>query len=619
MSTDSKQKSRRSHFGLKFVGSKERLRGGDLDERRVGPPSTASQEGLGFDIPLASPTLTAFSHDETELAGLSEEPMRLRTTLLEVHGPNVSGPNSPVHGSSAQSSPGLGGIFVPNRRSSLQKTSNSRSQSKRRSYHSGLRDPIALDDGSSSSRIKRESIVESKRQSLVEGDESESEIHVRPGRDRMTTEMRDESEEKTREVNTRGQALAESISASPAVASARAAAAAASAGASVTGSAKINGGSRPGPREAPKSDEESPSTQPSLIRRGNSDGPSTPVTKVTIHPVSGVQRPGTAGRIQDSTSRPGSSKGSMDLQQGSQTMPTNTRRNSRLNKRRIEPLLLGINSGHTPTRATASHTLARNSESNTRPATFAVDDKLAHIGRPSSADSIDNEIDVYLRSARLSQKIPHPQTRRIISFSEVGDPEGFAVFCCVGMGLTRYITAFYDELARSLKLRLITPDRPGVGESEAYADGSDTPLGWPGTSCSKKHVNLTAFILTMLPINQTTSTPFVKHFKSANSRSSPTPLVRSTLLPPLSACLNIFEAGSTSSLPGSRPRKCLSSARRRPLLQLVPFPPHSVSYVLFPPQFSKLLIPPSSPRHPPRSPLLYQSRLDAPNVARTLH
>jgi pimeloyl-ACP methyl ester carboxylesterase len=48
------------------------------------------------------------------------------------------------------------------------------------------------------------------------------------------------------------------------------------------------------------------------------------------------------------------------------------------------------------------------------------------------------------------------------------------------MGLTRYITAFYDELALTLKLRLITPDRPGVGDSEPYSDGTATPLSWPG-------------------------------------------------------------------------------------------------------------------------------------------
>jgi len=100
--------------------------------------------------------------------------------------------------------------------------------------------------------------------------------------------------------------------------------------------------------------------------------------------------------------------------------------------------------------------------------------------RPESADSIDDAVESYLRSPRLSRKIRHAQTGRVISFSEVGDPEGSAVFCCVGMGLTRYITAFYDELALALKLRLITPDRPGVGDSEPY-EGTVTPLSWPGT------------------------------------------------------------------------------------------------------------------------------------------
>lgn len=103
--------------------------------------------------------------------------------------------------------------------------------------------------------------------------------------------------------------------------------------------------------------------------------------------------------------------------------------------------------------------------------------------RPLSADSVDDAVESYLCSPRLSQKIRHPQTGRVISFSEVGDAEGSAVFCCVGMGLTRYITAFYDELALTLKLRLITPDRPGVGDSESYADGTTVPLSWPG-----KHV-----------------------------------------------------------------------------------------------------------------------------------
>lgn len=98
--------------------------------------------------------------------------------------------------------------------------------------------------------------------------------------------------------------------------------------------------------------------------------------------------------------------------------------------------------------------------------------------RPSSADSIDLDVKKFINHPRLSQKIRHPQSGRTIAFSEVGDPNGHAVFCCVGMGLTRYVTAFYDELAMTLGLRLITPDRPGVGESPA--DPNALPLNWPG-------------------------------------------------------------------------------------------------------------------------------------------
>ena len=99
--------------------------------------------------------------------------------------------------------------------------------------------------------------------------------------------------------------------------------------------------------------------------------------------------------------------------------------------------------------------------------------------RPTSLDSVDLDVDAYLHSPRLSQKIRHPQTGRIISFSEVGDPNGYAIFVCVGMGLTRFVMAFYDQLAATLKLRLITPERPGVGGSQVDPNG--TPLTWPGT------------------------------------------------------------------------------------------------------------------------------------------
>jgi pimeloyl-ACP methyl ester carboxylesterase len=95
-------------------------------------------------------------------------------------------------------------------------------------------------------------------------------------------------------------------------------------------------------------------------------------------------------------------------------------------------------------------------------------------------DSIADAVVDYLRAPRLSRTIKSPNTGRTIAFSEVGDPEGAAVFICVGMGLTRYVTAFYDELATTLRLRLITVDRPGVGGSEAYPSSDKSgPLGWP--------------------------------------------------------------------------------------------------------------------------------------------
>ncbi len=101
------------------------------------------------------------------------------------------------------------------------------------------------------------------------------------------------------------------------------------------------------------------------------------------------------------------------------------------------------------------------------------------IERPRSTDSVDDAVETYLASARLTQRVRHAETGRVIAFSEVGDPLGFPVICCVGMGMTRYIMAFYDELAWTLRLRLITIDRPGVGESEQYSSGTGVPLSWP--------------------------------------------------------------------------------------------------------------------------------------------
>lgn len=152
------------------------------------------------------------------------------------------------------------------------------------------------------------------------------------------------------------------------------------------------------------------------------------------------------------------------------------RSNSRLLKRFSRPM--------SPASAEKRRTISNKLSDTKRNTSYQVDE----------ADLRSNAVDEYLLSSKLSQRIKDSQTGRVISFSEVGDPEGSVIFCCVGMGLTRFITAFYDELASTLKLRLLTPDRPGVGGSEPHTDGLDTPLGWPDdvrTIC--QHLKITKF------------------------------------------------------------------------------------------------------------------------------
>ncbi|KAI5301019.1 hypothetical protein KEM56_002039 [Ascosphaera pollenicola] len=116
--------------------------------------------------------------------------------------------------------------------------------------------------------------------------------------------------------------------------------------------------------------------------------------------------------------------------------------------------------------------------------------------RPSSSDSIDTAVDDFLLAPRLNQTVQHPAEDRIIAFSDVGDPKGHVAFVCLGMGLTRYVMAFYDDLARALKLRLITPDRPGVGGSEPCDESRTAPLTWPDDiAIICNHLKITRFSL----------------------------------------------------------------------------------------------------------------------------
>jgi len=97
---------------------------------------------------------------------------------------------------------------------------------------------------------------------------------------------------------------------------------------------------------------------------------------------------------------------------------------------------------------------------------------------PDDGKAVADEVEAFLSSPRLTQKIRHPRNGRTITFSEVGDPEGFVVICCVGMGVTRYISSFYDDIAKAQKLRIITLDRPGVGETTSMPEERNTPLAW---------------------------------------------------------------------------------------------------------------------------------------------
>ncbi|GAM86057.1 hypothetical protein ANO11243_040670 [Dothideomycetidae sp. 11243] len=97
----------------------------------------------------------------------------------------------------------------------------------------------------------------------------------------------------------------------------------------------------------------------------------------------------------------------------------------------------------------------------------------------TARSSVDEEVESYMNSPRLNQTVRHPKTGRVISFSEVGAPHGFPVIVCVGMGLTRFVSAFYDDLALTLGLRLITPDRPGVGNSDPRTERDpEGPMSW---------------------------------------------------------------------------------------------------------------------------------------------
>ena len=57
----------------------------------------------------------------------------------------------------------------------------------------------------------------------------------------------------------------------------------------------------------------------------------------------------------------------------------------------------------------------------------------------------------------------------VVAFEEYGDPTGTPVIFCHGWPSSRTMAQLTDEPARSLGIRIISPDRPGISGSTMHA------------------------------------------------------------------------------------------------------------------------------------------------------
>src|SRR5436309_12512831 len=66
----------------------------------------------------------------------------------------------------------------------------------------------------------------------------------------------------------------------------------------------------------------------------------------------------------------------------------------------------------------------------------------------------------------------------VVAFQEYGDPTGTPVIFCHGWPSSRTMAQLTDEPARSLGVRIISPDRPGISGSSLRRDRK--LRDWPG-------------------------------------------------------------------------------------------------------------------------------------------
>ncbi|CAN0545288.1 unnamed protein product [Ectocarpus sp. 8 AP-2014] len=59
---------------------------------------------------------------------------------------------------------------------------------------------------------------------------------------------------------------------------------------------------------------------------------------------------------------------------------------------------------------------------------------------------------------------------RVVSYAEVGDPEGFVAFFILGVDSHRYMSFLLDKPARARGVRLLCLDRPGRGRTSDFED-----------------------------------------------------------------------------------------------------------------------------------------------------
>ena len=139
-----------------------------------------------------------------------------------------------------------------------------------------------------------------------------------------------------------------------------------------------------------------------------------------------------------------------------------------------------------PTRSSSSMSRVEDDEFDVESLPGSVSSSPSRLVRQNSSRSVESsaeewELATLLRSARLTRLITlkkSPNRDLVVSLADVGSPEGRPVLVFLGMGCVRYLIALYDELAKSLGLRLICIDRWGLGRSTSVPDDKRGYLNW---------------------------------------------------------------------------------------------------------------------------------------------